>query len=135
MALSLDVSRSSMGLHTGGMGLHKRFSDDAKRTKLSTQTIDSIPMLSIDAALSSVYHNSDIQWNPSYKSYLERVRRLSKLQLDRPTKVPPEFPTAVHAPWVWSGSDLKEEDFVVHLQETDIVEVESALASFKSKQF
>jgi len=123
-----------MGRYVGGMGLHKLFLDDAKKTKLSTQTIDSIQMLSIDAALSSVYHNSDIQWNPSYKSYLERVRRLSKLKLDRPTKVPPEFPTAVHTPWVWSGSDLTEEDFVVYLQETDIVEVESALASFKSKQ-
>ena len=87
--------------------------------------------MSLDAALSAPNHYPDIEWNPSFERYQERVRSLAGLNLNRPTDVPRGFPSTVHEAWVWKGSDIEEQDYVVYLQEIDIIEIENALVSFK----
>ena len=112
-------------------GLRKKFSDDAKHTWYSASHNDSMCMMSLDAALMAPNHYPDIEWHPSFERYQERVRSLARMNLNRPTDVPRGFPSSVHEAWVWKGSDIEEQDYVVYLQEIDIIEIENALVSFK----
>lgn len=73
----------------------------------------------------------DIEWDPSYGTFVQRVATLSKLDIPRPNAVPAGFPASVDKPWVWSGSDLKESDYLILLSADDIVEIETALSHFK----
>ncbi|KAK1836860.1 hypothetical protein QBC39DRAFT_272118 [Podospora conica] len=74
----------------------------------------------------------DIEWMPAYKTYKDRVKRLAELHPDRPTTVPEGYPLKVDAERCWVGSDLTEDDYVVHFTPEDIVEIEAALAHFKA---
>jgi hypothetical protein len=56
---------------------------------------------------------------------------LARTNLNRPTDVPRGFPNTVREAWVWKGSDFEEDDYVVYLQENDIIEIENALIFFK----
>lgn len=73
----------------------------------------------------------DIDWIPSFKVYKARVERLASLGLDRPTAVPGGWPAEVDSERCWSGSDLKEEDFVIKFTAEDIAEIDAALDHFK----
>ena len=73
----------------------------------------------------------DIDWIPSYKVFKNRVERLAALGLNRPTTVPEGWPAQVDAERCWSGSELKEDDYVVKFTPEDIVEIEAGLAHFK----
>ena len=74
----------------------------------------------------------DIEWMPSYKTFKNRVASLAALNLDRPTTVPEGWPTKIDAERCWTGADLAEDDYVVKFTPEDIVEIEAALAHFKS---
>ncbi|KAK0721968.1 hypothetical protein B0T26DRAFT_196719 [Lasiosphaeria miniovina] len=75
----------------------------------------------------------DIEWIPSYKVYKERVERLAALNLDRPTTLPPGWPSQVDTERAWSRSDFKSEDeYILKFSEEDIAEIEAGLAYFKS---
>jgi len=112
-------------------GLRKKFSDDAKHNWYSVSHNDIMCMMSLDAALSAASNSPDIEWNPSFDRYQERLRSLARMNLNRPTHVPQGFPTIVREAWVWKGSDFEEKDYVVYLQESDIIEIENALVFFK----
>lgn len=87
--------------------------------------------MSLDAALTAPSHCPDIEWYPSFERYRERVRSLARINLNKPTDLPTMFPNAVREAWVWKGSDFEEQDYVMYLQESDIIEIENALVSFK----
>jgi len=115
-------------------GLRKKFSDDgddAKHNWYSVAHNDGMCMMSLDAALSAPGNGPDIEWNPSFDRYQERVRSLARMNLNRPMNLPCGFPTTVREAWVWKGSDFEEKDYVVSLQESDIIEIENALVFFK----
>ena len=74
----------------------------------------------------------DIEWLPSLKTYLDRVKRLSMTAYDRPTTVPEGFPESIDAARVWSGDEFSDsERYIVRLSEHDVSEIKTALASFK----
>ncbi|OCL07417.1 Clavaminate synthase-like protein [Glonium stellatum] len=74
----------------------------------------------------------DIEWNPSYETYRARVESLSRMDILRPQGVPEGFPKTVDAPWVWSAADFEDDNrHILSLSESEIVEVEHALAFFK----
>jgi hypothetical protein len=76
----------------------------------------------------------DIEWHPSCHTFQNRVNRLEAHRDNRPTTLPAEFPKAIHAPRVWTGSDFRKiESFVIQLTETDILEIENALNYFKGQ--
>ncbi len=73
-----------------------------------------------------------IEWHPSYHTFQQRVSRLAAHRDGRPTTLPAEFPEAIRAPRVWTGSDFGNTDsFVIQLTGTDVLEIESALSYFK----
>jgi hypothetical protein len=83
---------------------------------------------------SAAIDTPDIEWHPSYHTFQNRVNRLSAHRDSRPTTLPAEFPDAIHAPRVWTGSDLRKiESFVIQLTGTDILEIENALNYFKGQ--
>jgi hypothetical protein len=75
----------------------------------------------------------NVDWDPVISKHLARTEALVKLNLPRETSVPDGFPTAIDAPWAWSGAALKESDYVLQLSEVDIKEINSALTLFKSQ--
>ena len=78
----------------------------------------------------------NIDWIPLMKTFRERVETLQQLYPNRRTTVPPGWPAEVNTARAWAGSDFGSEDnYVLHLGPEDIVEIEAALAHFKSKSF
>jgi len=76
----------------------------------------------------------DIDWQPNYAKYSERIKR-NKLRRAGPnTGLPFGYPREISSPLVWSGSDLKqqgEDKYVFHLTSSEILEAEGALEAFK----
>lgn len=78
----------------------------------------------------------DIEWIPLMKTFIDRVEALQHRYPNRRTTVPPGWPAYVNTARAWDGSDFRsEDDYILHLGPEDIVEIESALAHFKSKSF
>ncbi|KAL4780651.1 hypothetical protein BJX76DRAFT_360635 [Aspergillus varians] len=74
----------------------------------------------------------DIEWNPSYQTFLERVERLAASAADRPTSLPDGFLPSIDAPRVWTGSDFEDSTkYVLEFSAKDIKEIERGLAYFK----
>jgi hypothetical protein len=70
------------------------------------------------------------------KTFKDRVETLQQLYPNRRTTVPPGWPAEVDMARAWDGSDFgSEDDYVLHLGPEDVVEIEAALAHFKSKPF
>jgi hypothetical protein len=111
-------------------GLRKRYLDEEAQQQ--TQRIQEIIPFSLDARVRSASNGPDIEWNPCYQTYIDRVQHLSKLNADRPLSVPEGYPSRVDAPWVWSGSSFDDE-YIVPLSRDDIVEIEKALQHFKRR--
>jgi hypothetical protein len=98
-----------------------------KRALLIPSTMDS-------TVNSTVLPGPDIQWNPSFAAYQDRIQRLASLNTNKPTSLPEGFPQAVTDPWAWTGSDFEDESkYVLLLDKSEIEEIEHALAFFKSK--
>jgi hypothetical protein len=89
--------------------------------------------LRLDTIVKSAVPGPDIQWHPSYETYLRRVAALKACRLDRETTLPEGYPQRVAKPWVWSGDEITAERYVVRLSEDDIEHIEGALSSFKGK--
>ena len=75
----------------------------------------------------------DIEWIPSHETYAKRVDQLKLTCMDRPTTIPESWPKSLDAARVWSGSDFKDNlgKYVVQFEESEIAEIENALAHFK----
>lgn len=114
-------------------GLRRQYLNDKDKLQRNAHSSDTIPS-SLDARIrSAAIVGPDIEWDPSYQTYLERVERLSKLSHDRPKSVPEGYPRRINAPWVWSGGETREEEYVIIFEDSDIVEIEAALRQFKRK--
>jgi hypothetical protein len=75
----------------------------------------------------------NIEWIPLMKTFKDRVETLQQLYPNRRTTVPPGWPAEVDMARAWDGSDFgSEDDYVLHLGPEDVVEIEAALAHFKS---
>lgn len=75
----------------------------------------------------------DIEWIPSMKTFSDRVERLQAEYPNRRTTVPPAWPNYVNTARTWDRESFNsEDDYVIHLGPEDIVEIEDALAYFKS---
>jgi hypothetical protein len=89
--------------------------------------------LNLDTVMQTGTPGPDIEWNPSYQTYLERVAALAKCNLNRPQTLPIGYPQCVQERWAWTGADIRTEQYVIKLSERDVREVESALLFFQSK--
>jgi hypothetical protein len=85
----------------------------------------------------------DLSWVPSFAQYrarcLRRLKKRANSQLNDfdvdTCSLPAGLPTQIESPFVWSGSELVEADYVVQLQENDIRELEDALRHFQGDPF
>lgn len=75
---------------------------------------------------------TDIEWDPSLETYLNRVERLAQLGEDLPRTVPDGFPTTIRSARVWDGADFasNESAYVYTLTTEDLEEVDQALKTF-----
>jgi len=73
----------------------------------------------------------DIDWQPNYGKYCERVKRNKlKRRTTLSTELPFGYPRNISCPLMWSGPDLKEQGedkYVFHLTPAKIRESEGAL--------
>lgn len=73
----------------------------------------------------------DIEYHPHYAKYQARSRRrkeTEKLQ----TNLPAGFPQQLVSPLVWEGKDIeKRSDWLYHLSDAQLDEIDSALNHFK----
>jgi len=117
-------------------GLRKKFIDSAiaaprrdgipriPRRKLEVpSTIDS----NVNAAVT--LPGPDIQWNPSFKTYQERVMKLAAERAEQGREdlggLPTGFPEKVDAKWCWTGEDFCGDEYVVQLDEKDVDAIEN----------
>jgi hypothetical protein len=49
--------------------------------------------------------------------------------------VPDGYPQRVEKPWVWSGSEMAADRYVVWLNEDDVAQTEEALGFFRGQWF
>lgn len=97
-------------------GLRGRFQIDAHRP--------------VPAPPQQKYESIDYEFDDAkYAARTEAVLRAGKLE----RTLPPEFPSSVSGPLVWSGGDFSEDDYVVHLSERCQAEVKRALRYFRCK--
>ncbi|KAF2203003.1 Clavaminate synthase-like protein [Delitschia confertaspora ATCC 74209] len=129
----MSVSRSTSPQAAPVSGLHKRYLEAASVAPSVPRRKLLIPSTLDRTVTSSVIPGPDIQWNPSYSTYQERIRRLATLYPSRPAYLPKGYSQTVEKPWVWTGSRFSDESsYVVQLQRSDILEIETALAFFKN---
>lgn len=129
----MSAQRSSAPQVAPVSGLRKRYLEAAAQAPPVPRRKLLIPSNLDSTVTSSVIPGPDIEWNPSYATYQRRVGRLAASELNRPTCLPEGFPHKIEKPWAWTGSDFADASrYVVQLQETDILEIELALAFFKS---
>lgn len=119
--------RMQKSLHQGG--LRGLYLEDAKLQKRPTLYSAKEDVMSLATVISNS-ESPDIGWNPSYQTYMDRNRRMEVRSKDRVKVLPPDFPACIDKPWVWSGSDISEEDYVVKLNLDDILEIQEALRFF-----
>jgi hypothetical protein len=89
--------------------------------------------LTVDSIMNSaVVPGPDIQWHPSYETYLRRVEALKQFSQDGSSEALPKgYTRFVNRPWAWKGSEIRKEDYLVQLTGADVNEVEYALGFFK----
>jgi hypothetical protein len=113
------------------IGLRRKFLQLEKNLPALSRTLELALPMNMDAIVRTPVQVPDIDWNPSFTKYEDRVSRLSELHDSLPTSLPKDFPKAVSAPWVWDGSDFTNEQYVFTLHELEVEEIEKALADFK----
>jgi hypothetical protein len=145
----MSTSKPSFPAHEEGLlGLRKLHADHEARTAQDPgyhsfpRKEVSVP-LTLDSKISDPFSNYDgiipgpnIQWYPSFTMYRARIEALAGLRSSMPKRVPDGYPDAVAKPWVWSGKELasREGEYVIHLDQADIKEIEEALRSFTKLQ-
>ena len=76
----------------------------------------------------------DIEWLPSYGTYLARVERLAAMNVPRSRELPEGYPKEILGPRCWTGSEFVDESkYVITLSQSEIREVEEALRYFSGK--
>lgn len=130
--MSVTRSRAPQSADVAPAGLRKKYLDGEKGVSPKPRRVFS-PVMNMDSMLHArVIPGPNIKWNPSYETYRARVESLSNMDILRPQKVPEGFPETVDAPWVWSTTDFEDDSkHIVSLNESEVVEVERALAFFK----
>lgn len=74
--------------------------------------------------------SADIGWIPDFAKFRERTAARSRT--DRFDDILPEgWPRSLDHPLVWSGDDLKEEQYVYELSPSQKLEIYSALSRLK----
>jgi len=133
MAVLISSRFPASNQHSQLGGLHKRYLEDENRSCIAPLPKELPVHLDSDSlSRSKVIPGPDIQWYPSYETYLARVAALAKLNLPRPDTVPAGFPTAVRHARAWSGVDYSDESkYALRLTIEEITEVERALAFCK----
>lgn len=75
----------------------------------------------------------DIQYHPDYEKYQARTLRRKQSE-DLQTTLPDGFPPQLDSPLVWEGKDIeKRDDWIYHLSDAQLDEIDAALAHFKCK--
>jgi hypothetical protein len=134
-------------------GQHGRTSDNSRHfssainhnSSSSTQTHDSFTQTNSTDEQQNV-HDENFEnfgdpaktWNPDPRVYYSRRLQHQRAESTRKSvPLPPGFPVQIDpaSPLVWSGQDLVEQEYLRHLEEHDIAEIESALEYFKSESF
>lgn len=76
----------------------------------------------------------NIEWLPSYETYLDRVEKLGARRGSHSQDLPEGYPKDILGPRCWTGSDFNDESkYIVHLSQKDVREVEQALRYFIGK--
>jgi hypothetical protein len=76
----------------------------------------------------------DIEWDPSFTTYCNRVTGLAGLRANVPQTLPHGFPSSIKSPRVWSGSDFIDESrFVYLLSDGDREEIDAAIKVFMDR--
>jgi len=114
-------------------GLHKAYLNQTvlitDKAEPVARTIESVAFSASKPAKST--DRPDIEWIPSYKTYRDRVNRLSKIHTRRPKSLPEGWPVKVEGPRVWTGADFEDtQDYLFHLSAENVLEVEAALVHF-----
>ena len=79
----------------------------------------------------TVPRQPDIQYHPDYEKYKERTRQRKETETLQ-TTLPAGFPQKLVSPLVWEGSEVvKGENWIYHLKDAELEEVDAALKSFK----
>lgn len=72
----------------------------------------------------------DISYHPDLGNYKARTkRRLDSEKLVQ--ELPKGFPQRLQSPLVWEGDDFRQDEWVVTLTESEILELDSAIENFK----
>ncbi|KAJ5351396.1 hypothetical protein N7452_000370 [Penicillium brevicompactum] len=80
----------------------------------------------------TVPRQPDIQYHPDYEKYKERTRQRKETETLQ-TTLPAGFPQKLVSPLVWEGSEVvKGENWIYHLKDAELEEVDAALKSFKA---
>lgn len=73
----------------------------------------------------------DIQYHPDYEKYKERSRRRKETETLQ-TTLPAGFPQKLVSSLVWEGKEVvKGEEWIYHLKDDQLEEIDAALKSFK----
>jgi hypothetical protein len=127
-----STSVSAWGLsNSGKQGLREKYLEHERSIRTTTDGEKLALPMNLVAVLAHWNRGPEIEWNPSFSTYQNRVRMLSNLNLSRPDSLPEGYPDRISSPWVWSGSDIRKDEYVVQFQREDVVEIENALSYFK----
>ncbi|KAF8443469.1 hypothetical protein BDZ91DRAFT_174561 [Kalaharituber pfeilii] len=74
----------------------------------------------------------DIDWQPNFQKYSERVQRNKARRRNGSGQLPEGYPREISSPLVWTGAELREDQYIFHLTEAEIMEVEKAMKDFKA---
>ena len=125
------------------LGLHQRF---LEQQSFITQTTSSQKQLEVTDPAPSGTGITDkvmapepgpnIEWLPSYETYMDRVERLGARHVSKLSNLPGGYPNTIQGPRNWTGSEFKDKSkYIITLSEKDVREVEQALQHFISKWF
>lgn len=79
----------------------------------------------------SPHPHPDIEWDPSFTTHCDRVKRLAILGASVSQTLPQGFPASIQSPRVWSGSDFDDESkFIYLLSVADKDEINVAVQTF-----
>lgn len=72
----------------------------------------------------------DITYHPSLSNYKARTKR--RLETEKLIQVLPKgFPEILESNLVWEADDFQQDEWVVALTESEILEIDSAIENFK----
>lgn len=74
-----------------------------------------------------------IDWVPDSTLFEQRVADLASRSGERTAQLPNDWPYQLTGSLVWSGNELKNEEYIYQLSSADVQEIECALHAVKGK--